>query len=105
MNQPREHYLSTYSAVDAIDHCVCNLQLKLCSWKYWHAPMVHAMGLGVVTSCDMYLEVCEGKLDGFEEVKNPMSLRDFQSKLGMSLASYHPRNRVLKGDEKLRQYT
>jgi len=63
------------------------------------------MGLGVVTAYDMYLEVCEGKLDGFQKVKHPMSLREFQSKLGVSLTTYHPRNRVLKGDEKLRQYT
>jgi Pyruvate/2-oxoacid:ferredoxin oxidoreductase delta subunit len=105
MNQAREHYLSTYNAVDRIDHRVRNLHLKLRSWKYWHSPMVHAMGLGVVTCYDMYLEVCEGKLDGFPKVKHPMSLKDFQSKLGLALLSYHPKNRILKGDEKLRQYT
>jgi hypothetical protein len=105
MNQAREHYLSTYNTVDSIDHWVRNLHLKLQSWKYWHAPMIHAMALGVVTAYDMYLEVCEGKLAGFTMVKKPMSLKDFQTKLGVSLTSYHPKNKVLKGDEKLRQYT
>jgi len=105
MNQAREHYLTTYNAVDRIDHRLRNLHLKLRSWKYWHSPMVHAMGLGVVTCYDMYLEVCEGKLDGFPRVKNPMSLKDFQSKLGLALLSYHPKNKKVMGDEKLRQYT
>jgi len=74
------------------------------SWKYWHAPMIHAKALAVVTACDMYLECAEGNLN--EEWKtNPVDFHRFREKLGMQMMRYDPRNRQYIGEEKFRVCT
>ena len=60
MNLARDLYLGTYSRIDIIDHLINNCRLKYRSWKYWHSPMLHGMGLAIVTAYDMYLECAEG---------------------------------------------
>ena len=57
MNAGRVLYLGTYSRIDSIDHLIKNCRLKYRIWKYWHSPMLHAMGLAIVIAYDMYLEL------------------------------------------------
>ena len=42
MNEARETYLKTYSAVDKIDQMLLGWDVKYKSWRWWHAPMRHA---------------------------------------------------------------
>ena len=62
MNAGRSLYLGTYSIIYIIYHLIKNCCLKYHSWKYWHSPMIHAMGLAIVIAYDMYLELSEVKL-------------------------------------------
>ena len=63
MNQARELYLRSYFKVDVLDHLIKNTKLFYRSWKYWHAAMLHAKAMAIVTSFDMYKECAEGHLD------------------------------------------
>ena len=104
MNEARETYLSSYGAIDRIDHRIRNCKLYVRSWKYWHSAMIQAYGLAIVTCYDMYLELCEGKLAGFSETQ-PMSFKAFRNKLAEQLCNYNPRKHLLKGDENFRANT
>ena len=46
MNEGREIYLKTYSAVDKIDQMLKEWQLDYISWKWWYAPMRHGKAIG-----------------------------------------------------------
>jgi len=129
MKDSRQLYLNTYGKVDKIDHyikncnmtyryecCSCRLWLLLTlltffssfnhrSWKYWHAPMNHGKALAVTTAYDMYLECCEGNLNGDWKVPKPVDFHQFREKLGMQMMQYDPRKRLYLGDDKFRVCT
>ena len=63
MNEARRTYLSNYFRVDVMDHLIKNVNLAYRSWKYWHGAILHAKGMAIVVAYDIYLEVCEGKLN------------------------------------------
>ena len=46
MNAARYFYLGKYSRIDSIDQQIKNCCLNYPSYKYWHAPMLHATGIG-----------------------------------------------------------
>jgi hypothetical protein len=77
------------------------------SWKYWHAPYLHAMSMGVIVAYDMYLECSEGMLDAAWMVakKDRMSFSQFQLRLSEQMLRYDPRNDLCAGDSKFRRTT
>ena len=76
------------------------------TWKYWHAPMIHAKALAVVVAYDIYLECCEGLLRAGEwQQTQPVDFYSFREKLAKQMLQYSPRERKYPGDEKFRVST
>ena len=105
MNAGRELYLGTNSRIDSIDHLIKNCRLKYRSWKYWHSPMLHVTSLAIVVAYDIYLEVCEGKLDQDWKVNYPVDFWTFRDILSIQMLEYEPRNRKYLGDDAMRVCT
>jgi len=105
MNAGRELYLGTYSRIDSIDHLIKNCRLKYRSWKYWHSPMLHVTSLAIVVAYDIYLEVCEGKLDQDWKVNYPVDFWTFRDILSIQMLEYEPKNRKYLGDDAMRVCT
>ena len=59
-NEARSTYLGHYYGVDNVDHMVKNAKIRYTTWKYWHAPVLHALSIAVVTAYDMYMNVARG---------------------------------------------
>ena len=87
-----------------MDHLIKNYRLKYRSWKYWHSPMLHAMGMVIVIAYDMYLEVSEGKLAS-EWKTLPYDFWTFRDKLSKQMLQYDPLHREYKGDAGMRVCT
>ena len=49
MNEGRDTYLGFYYGIDNIDHMLKNAGVKFISWKYWHAPFLHFLGMAVTS--------------------------------------------------------
>ena len=101
-NLARYLYLKTYSRIDSIDHLIKNCKLHYRTWKYWHAPVNHAKALATVTAYDIYLELCEGKLNSDWLVKDPVDFFTFRDQLSKQMCQYDPKNQRYAGDEKMR---
>jgi hypothetical protein len=71
------------------------------SWKYWHAPMLHAKAFAVGIACDVYLEVCKGRLSIEWYIRNPVVMI-FASQ---QMLHYLPTNRKYPGDTLMRPST
>ena len=106
MNEARETYLKHYNAIDMADHMIKNAGAKYITFKYWHAPYLHGLALGLVIAYDMYLECVEGFLD--KEWKLPkrkiMSFQQFRSLLSGQMLAYNPQLNKYMGDETFRTY-
>ena len=107
MNQAREIYLKHYSGVDSADHMIQNTGIRYVTWKYWHAPYLHALSLGVIACYDMYIECCEGGLDSEWKVKEKerMSFSAFRFLLSEQMMGYTPSDNRYSGDDKFREST
>ena len=105
MNEARRLYLSTYNGIDVLDHHIKQANLFYRTWKYWHAPMNHALSIAIAVAYDVYLEVAEGNLDSEWKVEKPVSRWDFQRLLAQQALKYDPTNLKYKGDEKMRKFT
>ena len=104
MNAGRALYLGTYSRIDSIDHLIKNCRLKYRSWKYWHSPMLHGMGLAIVIAYDMYLELSEGKLASKWKTL-PCDFWTFRNKLSKQMLQYDPLTHEYWGDAGMRVWT
>ena len=102
MNQARRTYLSNYFRIDVMDHLIKNTNLAYRSWKYWHGAILHAKGMDIVVTYDMYLEVCEGKMDATWKNTDPISYHTFREQLSTQMLQYDPRKRHYPGDELMR---
>lgn len=107
MNEARETYLRHYSGIDSADHMIKNTGIRYVTWKYWHAPYLHALSLGVIACYDMYIECCEGGLDPEWKVKKEerMSFSTFRFLLSKQMMGYNPSNNYYSGDDKFREST
>lgn len=107
MNEAREIYLKHYSGIDSADHMIKNTKIRYVTWKYWHAPYLHALSLGVIACYDMYIECCEGGLDAEWKVKENerMSFSTFRFLLSKQMMAYTPSNNHYSGDNKFREST
>ncbi len=63
MNEAREAYLKTYSAVVKIDQMLLGWDVKYKSWRWWHAPMRHAKAFAMSMAYSLYLQCAEGSVD------------------------------------------
>jgi hypothetical protein len=107
MNEGRATYLNTYFAVDNVDHMIKNCAMRLISWKYWHAPYLHAHAMGVIAAYDMYQQACDGRLDPEWTLSQDerMSFREFRMRLSEQMLQYNPKDGLLPGDENFRVST
>ena len=73
-------------------------------WKYWHAPVLHALSIAVIAAYDMYVECCEGGLDPewFVKEKDRMSFQDFRLELSHQMLTYNPKDQLYLGDANFR---
>lgn len=106
-NEARETYLRHYYGVDNLDHMIKNCGNRYISWKYWHAPYLHAQSMGIIAAYDMYQECCDGDLDASWAIpiRKRMSFTEFWIKLSKQMLQYDPRNNHYCGDNKFRRYT
>lgn len=106
-NEARETYLNHYYGLDNADHMIKNAGNRYITWKYWHAPYLHAQSLGIIAAYDMYIECCEGGLDTTwaVEVKKRMSFAQFRMRLSEQMLKYNPTDNLYPGDTKMREYT
>ena len=79
MNEARRTCLSNYFRIDVMDHAIKNANLACRSWKHWHGAMLHAKGMAIVVAYDIYLEVCEGKLNEDWETLTLLTFTHFAS--------------------------
>jgi hypothetical protein len=60
------------------------------TWKYWHAPYLHAKSMGLIAAYDMYNEFCDCLLDASWAIpkKKRMGFTEFQIKLSEQMLKY-----------------
>ncbi len=63
MNEARETYLKTYSAIDKIDQMLLGWDVKYKSWRLWHAPMRHTKAIAMSMAYSLHLQCAEGGVD------------------------------------------
>ncbi len=63
MNEVRETYLKTYSAVDKIDQILLGWDVKYKTWRWWHAPTRHVKAIAMSIVYSLYLQCVEGSVD------------------------------------------
>ena len=88
-----------------MDHMIKNANMFYRSWKYWHSAMLLAKSMAVAVAYDMYLEVCEGKLDPNWKIENPIGFHYFREKLSEQMLTYSPLARQYQGDSLMRTCT
>jgi hypothetical protein len=96
-NKARATYLGHYYyGVDNVNHMIKNAKIRYTTWKYWHAPFLHALSIAVIAAYDMYIECCEGGLDEewFIVEKDRLSFRDFWLKLSQQMLKYDPHQQM-----------
>ena len=74
------------------------------TWKYWHAPYLHAQSLGIIAAYDMYIECCEGGLDPLWAIdeKKRMTFSQFRIQLSEQMLGYNPVDNLYPGDNTFR---
>ena len=106
-NEARQTYLGTYWGIDAVDHMIKIAGIRYITWKYWHAPYLHALSIAVCAAYNMYLECAEGMLDEDWKVETDkqMTYRQFRLKLSLQMLTYNPTQRMYPNDELFRDAT
>ena len=104
MNEARDTYLKTYSAVDKIDQTLLNYNINYRSWKWWHAPMRHAKAIAMSMAYNIYVQCCEGGVDPEWKMKAVTSTR-FKQELSLQMVTYKAWNKKYPGDEMMRGAT
>jgi hypothetical protein len=84
-----------------------NTSNRYVTWKYWHAPYLHAKSMGIIAAYDMYNECCDGLLDASWAIpkKRRMGFTEFRIKLSEQMLKYDPRDNRYAGDHKFRRFT
>ena len=104
MNEARDTYLKTYSAVDKIDQTLLNYNINYRSWKWWHAPMQHAKAIAMSMAYNLYVQCCEGGMDPERKMKAVTSTR-FKQELSLQMVEYKAWNKKYPGDAMMRGAT
>jgi len=93
INVLSECQLSNYFRIYIMDHLIKNTNLAYRSWKYWYGAMLHAKGMSIVVLYDMYLEVCEDKMDATGTNAYLVSYYTFRELLSSQMLQYDPKKR------------
>ncbi|KAL7528119.1 hypothetical protein ACHAXR_005384 [Thalassiosira sp. AJA248-18] len=106
-NEGRDTYLQHYYGIDNVDHMIKIAMIRYITWKYWHAPYLHALSIAVIAAYDMYHEIVEGGLDEewFVPAKDRMSFRKFRLLLSKQMLMYDPKKEKYPGDAQFRSVT
>ena len=105
MNDARRLYLSTYNGIDVMDHMINNTDIFYRTWKYWHAPVNHALSMAIVIAFDVYGECCNGDLEENWRNDNPVDFHKFRSILSKQMLAYCPKRLKYPGDQNMRSVT
>ncbi len=106
-NHPWQLYLSTYWAIDAVDHLLKHCYIYFLSWKYWHSPISHAFSMAVIAAYEMYCECAEGNLDTDWHIdpKDRLSFCAFWLKASEQMLEYGPASSRYPGNNMMWGYT
>ena len=104
MNDAWETYLKTYSAVNKIDQMLLNWNVSYHSWKWWHAPAMHAKAIAMSMAYSLYVQCAEGGVDPEWET-TPVSATKFRHRLSSQMVNYKASNLMYPGDDKMRGAT
>ncbi len=52
-NKARVTYLGQYYGVNKVNHMIKNAKNRYTTWKFWHAPFLHALSIAVIAAYDM----------------------------------------------------
>ena len=105
MNEGRETYLKTYSAVDKIDQMLKSYALDYISWRWWHAPMRHGKAIAMSMAHQIYKHCAEGRLEPEWKVDQPMNGPEWRTKLSLQMCEYQASELEYPGDLSLRNAT
>lgn len=105
MNEARELYLCSYSAVDKIDQLLRSWKFRMITWKWWHHPGMHGACVGFCMAYEIYKDCAEGRVDPEWKISNPVGGPEFRSKLSKQMLEYNPEHLNYPGDSKLRSVT
>jgi hypothetical protein len=105
MNEARETYLKTYSAVDKIDQELTEWALNYFTWKWWHAPMRHGMAIGFSQAYHLYRHCAQGTVRPEWKLDKPMNAPEFRAKLSAQMCKYRAANLEYPGDKSMRKAT
>ncbi len=74
----------------------------LLTWKYWHAPYLHAKSMGIIAAYAMYNECCKGLLDALWAIskKKWMGFTEFRIKLLEQMFKYDRQDNHYARDDK-----
>jgi hypothetical protein len=104
MNEARETYLKTYSAVDKIDQMLLGWDIKYKSWRWWHAPMRHVKAIAMSMAYSLYLQCAEGSVDPDWKVVAVSGPR-FWQKMSLQMVQYRSSNLHYPGGAKMQKAT
>ena len=102
MNEARELYVGTCSAVDKIDQLLRAWKFRMITWKWWHHPGMHGACVGFCMAYEIYKDCAEGRVDPEWKIPNPVGGPAFRSRLSKQMLEYDPRNLNYPGDAMLR---
>ncbi len=100
MNEARENYLKTYSAIDKIDQMLLGWDVKYKSWRWWHTPMRHVKAIAMIMAYLLYLQCAEGSVDPDWKVVAISGPR-FGQKMSLQMVQYRSSNLHCPGDAKM----
>ena len=105
MNEGREIYLKTYSAVDKVDQMLKEWEIFYICWKWWHAPMRHGKAIGYCMAYQMYKECAEGSVNRLWKLDKPMSATEFRERASLQMCQYQSSHKRYPGDAEMRTTT
>ena len=104
MNEARETYLKTYSAVDKIDQMLLGWEVNYRSWRWWTAPTRHAKAIAMCMAYTLYLHCAEGTVDPDRKVV-PVSGPKFCQRMSLQMVQYRSSNMQYPGDSRMQKVT
>ncbi len=101
MNEARELYLKTYSAVDEIDQMLKEWGIFDQTLRWWHAPMRLGKAIALCMAYEIYKMCTEGVVDPGWKIEKPLSGPQFSSIVSKKMCSYCTKYCLYPGDESI----
>jgi hypothetical protein len=104
MNEARETYLKSYSAVDKIDQMHSGWEVNYRSWRWRNAPTRHAKAIAMCMAYNLYNCCAEGTVDPDWKVI-PVSRPKFYQRMSLQMVKYGSLNMQYPWDSRMQQVT